>query len=107
MTKVQPQMVAHSLEAPVSRHLPLPCVAVAGEAKSGKSSLINALLGAPALPTGLTDHVPLPVLVSYASKPSLVLERSDRRRVATDWIGRRASPSTTSAVCGSGSQTIC
>ena len=64
----------------------LPCIAVTGEARSGKSSLINALLGASVLPTGVGDQIGLPVLVSYASKPSLVLEHANRRRVATDWV---------------------
>jgi hypothetical protein len=63
----------------------LPCIAVTGESRSGKSSLINALLGAPVLPTGLGDQVRSPVLISYASKPSLAAEHNDYRRVAVDW----------------------
>ena len=63
-----------------------PCIAVAGEARSGKSSLINVLLGSSVLPTGFNDHIPLPVLVSYASRLSLSLELSNGRRVPTDWL---------------------
>lgn len=63
----------------------LPCIAVTGEARSGKSSLINTLLGLPGLPTGFDSRVRPPVLVSHASKPSLALENNDHRRVATNW----------------------
>jgi len=63
----------------------LPCIAVTGESRSGKSSLINALLGARVLPTGLNDEMRPAVLISYASKRSLTAEQSDRRRVAVDW----------------------
>jgi hypothetical protein len=66
--------------------LPLPCVAVIGDSKSGKSSLINALLGAAALPTGFRHDIRVPVLITHSPKPSLVLEFVDRRRVATDWV---------------------
>jgi hypothetical protein len=63
----------------------LPCIAVTGESRSGKSSLINALLGASVLPTGLGDQVRPAVLISYASKPSLAAEHNNHRRVAADW----------------------
>jgi hypothetical protein len=50
------------------------------------SSLINVLLGTPVLRTVLGSGIRLPVLISYASKHSLALKRTNRRRVATDWV---------------------
>ena len=38
---------------------------VAGEAKRGKSTLVNALLGRPVLPTGVTPLTALPTTVRY------------------------------------------
>jgi hypothetical protein len=69
---------------PTRRNKPAPRVVVTGEVKAGKSSLINALLGASALATGPVERSALPILVSYAARPSLVLERSDRRRIPID-----------------------
>jgi hypothetical protein len=40
-------------------------VLVAGEAKRGKSTLVNALLGRPVLPTGVTPLTALPTTVRY------------------------------------------
>ena len=77
-------MVVHSPE-PARRGSP-PCIAVAGEPSSSKSSLINVVLGSSVLPTGFNVHIPLPVLVSYASRLLLSLELSNWRRVPTDWL---------------------
>jgi hypothetical protein len=85
-------MIAYSSEPQPRDALQPPCVAVTGEARSGKSSLINALLGSDVLPTGFSDQVRLPVLVSYASKPSLVLEHINRRHVTTDWGAMARTP---------------
>jgi hypothetical protein len=66
-------------------HRSLPSVAVIGEFRSGRSSLINALAGMAAVPTSHRVQVPYPVLITYAARSSLALELIDRRRVAADW----------------------
>jgi hypothetical protein len=70
----------------------LPSIAVTGESRSGKSSLINALLGARVLPTGRNDEMRSAVLLSYAAKRSLTAEHNDRRRVAVDWASAARMP---------------
>ena len=70
----------------------LPCIAVTGESRSGKSSLINALLGARVLPTGVGDGVCPTVLISYAAKRSLTVEHNNHRRVAVDWASAARMP---------------
>ncbi|KAB2912382.1 MAG: hypothetical protein F9K29_19505 [Hyphomicrobiaceae bacterium] len=64
---------------------PAPRVAVVGEFNSGKSSLVNVLLGGAAVPTGYRVRSPYPVLINYAARPSLAFELGDRRRIATGW----------------------
>ncbi|MGE3527471.1 MAG: dynamin family protein [Gemmatimonadales bacterium] len=76
----QPDLVAEALalaERAQAGGFYLACV---GQFKRGKSTLINALLGAPVLPTGVVPVTSLPVLVRYG-------ERSARlRRIGrTDW----------------------
>jgi hypothetical protein len=60
-------------------------IAVIGEFNSGKTSLVNALLGAPVLPTGFTSHTDYPTLVRYAKRPSLTAEVAGRKRVPIAW----------------------
>ena len=62
-----------------------PCIAVAGEARSGKSSLINLLLGEPVLPTGWADEPRPAILLCHGSRCSLEVERPDGRREPADW----------------------
>ena len=45
-------------------------IAVIGEFNSGKTSLVNSLLGASLLPTSFTTHTAYPTLVRFAVKPS-------------------------------------
>jgi GTPase Era involved in 16S rRNA processing len=67
-------------------------VAVVGEFRSGRSSLVNALLGTAALPASFKVQIPHPVVISYAPRASLALELIDRRRVVTDWDSVSRAP---------------
>ena len=49
-------------------------VAVLGQFKRGKSTLLNALVGEPLLPTGITPVTAIPTYVSAGKRPSLRLE---------------------------------
>jgi hypothetical protein len=55
-------------------------VLVAGEAKRGKSTLINALLGHPVLPTGVTPLTAVTTTVRYGSDPHAEVRFADGRR---------------------------
>jgi hypothetical protein len=73
-----PAILAGAKQVPVR-------VAVVGEFNSGKTSLVNALLGAPILPTSFTRHTAYPTVVRYAAKRSLAAEIARRRRVPITW----------------------
>jgi len=60
-------------------------VAVIGEFNSGKTSLVNSLLGVPVLPASFTTHTAYLTIVCFAAKPSLKAEIADRRRVPFAW----------------------
>lgn len=60
-------------------------VAVIGEFNSGKTTLVNALLGAPVLPTSFTTHTVYTTVVRFAARPSLRAEIAQRRRVPIAW----------------------
>jgi hypothetical protein len=60
-------------------------IVVIGEFNSGKTTLVNALLGAAVLPTSFTTHTAYPTVVGFAAKPSLRAEVAGRRRVAVPW----------------------
>ena len=49
-------------------------VAMLGQFKRGKSTLLNALLGVPLLPTGITPVTAIPTYVRVASDPLLRIE---------------------------------
>ncbi len=49
-------------------------LAVLGEFKRGKSTLINRLLGAPVLPVGVVPMTSLPILVQHGARPELAVE---------------------------------
>ena len=55
-------------------------VAMLGQFKRGKSTLLNALLGAPLLPTGITPVTAIPAYVRAASLPSLRIEFEGSRK---------------------------
>lgn len=48
-------------------------ILIAGEAKRGKSTLVNALIGRPLLPTGVTPLTALPVTVHHGDSEKLVV----------------------------------
>lgn len=52
-------------------------VMVAGEAKRGKSSLINALLGRPVLPTGVTPLTAIATTVRHGGDPHVAVRYAD------------------------------
>jgi tRNA U34 5-carboxymethylaminomethyl modifying GTPase MnmE/TrmE len=49
-------------------------VAMLGQFKRGKSTLLNALLGIPLLPTGITPVTAIPTYIRFAGHPSLQME---------------------------------
>lgn len=72
-------------------------VAVVGDFKRGKSSLINALLGAPVLPVGVVPLTSHPTLVRYGPEPIALVtqpsgtERVDLERLA-EFVTERQNP---------------
>ena len=58
---------------------------VIGEFNSGKTSLINSLLGEPHLPTSVVANTTVVTVIGYAARPRLAIEGFDRTRVAVDW----------------------
>ena len=60
-------------------------VVIAGEINSGKTWLANSLLGEQVLPTSFVTRTELPTVVEFGTKYRLVMERSDRSRLATSW----------------------
>jgi hypothetical protein len=60
-------------------------VIVIGEFNSGKTTLVNTLVGAAVLPASFTTHTPYPTIVRFAAKPSLRAEVAQRRRVPIAW----------------------
>lgn len=59
-------------------------VAVIGEFKRGKSTLINALLGADLLPTGVLPVTAVPTLVRYGIQPRVTIRLLDGTEAAID-----------------------
>ncbi len=55
-------------------------VLVAGEAKRGKSTVVNALLGRAVLPTGVTPVTALATVVRYGTPEGVTVEYADGRR---------------------------
>jgi hypothetical protein len=47
-------------------------IAVTGEFNSGKSSLVNLLIGNPVMPTRAVSNTRVPTLIRYAAKPSVL-----------------------------------
>jgi GTPase Era involved in 16S rRNA processing len=78
-------LTASFVEAPAgAKQRPLRIVVI-GEFNSGKTALVNALIGAPLLPTSVTSHTAYPTVVGYAARPSLRAEVAERRRVPFSW----------------------
>ena len=55
-------------------------IVVVGEFNSGKTTLVNALVGAPVLTPSVITPTVHPTVVAFASKPSLSAETAGRRR---------------------------
>ncbi|HEY1244930.1 MAG TPA: dynamin family protein [Hyphomicrobiaceae bacterium] len=68
-------------------------VVVIGEFNSGKTSLVNALVGASVLPASFTRHTAYPTVVRFARRPSLSAEIAQRRRVPVGWDELDGAPS--------------
>ena len=65
-------------------------VVVLGEFNHGKSTFINALLGAPVLPTGITPTTALLTHINHGERAgtTLVTESGERKRIAGDALAR-------------------
>jgi septin family protein len=59
-------------------------VLVAGEAKLGKSTLVNAFLGQPVLPVGVTPLTAVATTVRYGDSPHAEARFADGQR--TNWV---------------------
>jgi hypothetical protein len=68
-------------------------VVVIGEFNSGKTSLVNALVGASVLPASFITHTAYPTVVRFARRPSLSAEIAQRRRVPVGWDELDGAPS--------------
>lgn len=64
-------------------------VLVVGEAKRGKSTLVNALLGREVLPTGVTPLTALPTTVTHGTGEAMEVAFTDGRTRALPAIGAR------------------
>jgi len=72
------QEIVREIKTLCARYLRKPIVGVAGMFDSGKSTLINHLLGSRALPTGYQPMTALPTLVVHAShKPRWMTQHED------------------------------
>ena len=57
-----------------------PRISVLGEYNSGKSALINVLIGTSVLPTSVDANTRMPVRIFQSARPTLAIELSDRER---------------------------
>jgi GTPase Era involved in 16S rRNA processing len=60
-------------------------IVVVGEFNSGKTTLVNALVGAPVLTPSCIAHTTHLTVVGYAAKPSLTAETANRKRTPVAW----------------------
>jgi hypothetical protein len=67
-------------------------VVVIGEFNSGKTTLVNALVGAPVLAASFTTHTAHTTVVAFASRPAVSVETTARKRLPSAWdrIGEHA-----------------
>lgn len=56
-------------------------IAVIGEFNCGKTTLVNAMLGADVFPAGIAIRTEIPSVAQFASRPSLSLKLVDGRRI--------------------------
>jgi hypothetical protein len=81
-----PVLPAGSLQKPLR-------VVIIGEFNSGKTSLVNALVGASVLPASFTTHTAYPTVVRFAAAPSISAEIAQRKRIAIAWDQVDGAPS--------------
>ena len=55
-------------------------LAVLGQFKRGKSTLLNALMGEPILPVGVVPLTAAPTFIQYGQAPKICVRRRDGRR---------------------------
>ena len=67
-------------------------VVVAGEFNSGKTALVNALLGSPVLCASFVTRTALPTAVTFAAKPYFSAEVANRRRIRLAFDGLDQDP---------------
>jgi hypothetical protein len=67
-------------------------IVVIGEFNSGKTALVNALLGAPVLPAGVGRPTPCPTVLAYSRRQSLAAEMAGRRRISQAWTLLHETP---------------
>ena len=60
-------------------------IVLIGEFNSGKTSLVNALLGSPVLSASFVTRTVHPTVVAFAAKPSFAVEIAHRRRIRLAW----------------------
>jgi hypothetical protein len=60
-------------------------IVVVGEFNSGKTTVVNALVGAPVLTPSCVAHTTHLTVVGYAAKPSLTAEGANRKRASVTW----------------------
>jgi GTPase Era involved in 16S rRNA processing len=68
-------------------------VAVLGEFNSGKTTLLNALMGVAVLPASFITHTAYPTVLRFAPTPTLSAEIAGRRRVPFAWEALDSAPS--------------
>lgn len=66
-------------------------IAVVGEPNTGKTTLVNTLIGEPVLPATVTAHTPCVTVVEYARTRRLVSEDRGAVRSMLDWSSMNCS----------------
>ena len=96
--------LAHTIDADTRRRLDDHRVraVVLGEIKQGKSTLINAILGEDALPTGVTPTTGAVATVRVGEDPGTYLWRERSEAAAGEGEGHEASPSGTEGEAAEG-----
>lgn len=97
MTGVQQAAVERLLETAAAARAKrgtrgLARIVVLGEFNSGKTTLVNAILGADVLPAGIATRTELPAIVQFGSRISLSIKLADGRRVPRPVETFRQSP---------------
>lgn len=71
-----------SMASAKRRKRPAPLrIVIVGEFNSGKTALVNALLGAEVLAPSFVTHTAYPTVVGFATRPSVSAETANRKRI--------------------------